>query len=175
MRSVLLSDLSMVRKNLVNGVFITVCLVIFFAVIDGNVLPAIIIGPVSLGYVGLMVLFSFDEQNKWAGNVPSKDYYVYKLDPSFVFAKGDRKSIAVRNVEVYPPLKIGEKFTTTFTLNMNLHINNAELDDPPTGPHFEIKDFEIPVEGTLQEDYDLTIDEWQGDIGGYFIFHTDLL
>ena len=65
MRSVLLSDLSMVRKNLVNGVFITVCLVIFFAVIDGNVLPAIIIGPVSLGYVGLMVLFSFDEQNKW--------------------------------------------------------------------------------------------------------------
>ena len=110
----------------------------------------------------------FDEQNKWAGNVPSKDYYVYKLDPSFVFAKGDRKSIAIRNVEVYPPLKIGEKFTTTFTLNMNLHINNAELDDPPTGPHFEIKDFEIPVEGTLQEDYDLTIDEWQGDIGGYF-------
>lgn len=65
MRAVLSSDFSMVRKNLVNGVVITICLVFFFAVIDGNVLPAVIIGPISLGYVSLMVLFSLDEQNKW--------------------------------------------------------------------------------------------------------------
>lgn len=65
MRAVLSSDLCMVRKNLINGAIIIICLVLFFALIDQNVLPAIIAGPISLGYVGLMVLFSLDEQNKW--------------------------------------------------------------------------------------------------------------
>lgn len=65
MRAVLVSDFAMLRKNLVNGVIITICLVFFFAMIDGDVLPAMIVGPISLGYVSLMVLFSLDEQNKW--------------------------------------------------------------------------------------------------------------
>ncbi|MGN0261590.1 MAG: ABC-2 transporter permease [Eggerthellaceae bacterium] len=65
MRAVMVSDFAILRKNLVNGVIITICLVFFFAAIDGDVLPAMIVGPISLGYVSLMVLFSLDEQNKW--------------------------------------------------------------------------------------------------------------
>ena len=53
----------------------------------------------------IMQRCNFDEQNILNGGDPNDPYFRYRLDPSFTFAKGDRKSIAIREVKIIPPLE----------------------------------------------------------------------
>ena len=97
----------------------------------------------------IMQRCEFDKQNIWSGSPVNSNYYVYKLDPSFVFAKGDRKSIAIREVNVHPPLTANEKFVGRFTNSFTFFTQDNKA--------FVENQIETTFESEMNVDYDTTI------------------
>ncbi len=77
----------------------------------------------------IMQRCNFDEQNVLNGGDDSEPYFRYRLDSSFTFAKGDRKSIAVREVKIIPPLEKSEGILTNVVIGMKFDIGFTIVSD----------------------------------------------
>ena len=65
-------------------------------------------------------------------NVSDAKEYTYTLDPSFTFAKGARKSIAVRAVDIYNVIPNGQTRMATETCANGIRIEFVNADGPQT-------------------------------------------
>ena len=113
----------------------------------------------------IMQRCSFDEQNIIHGGSPSDMYYRFTLDPSFKFAKGDRKSIAIREVNIRSPIDNDISITTYAELTFVIGTTRNGVDDIFRIAYNISNRNRIFSTTTFTKDVEISLGTWSDELG----------